>query len=118
MRLTMGLKQSAVHHPTRIATIFGDRRRTYAEVAERVARLAGGLKELGAKPGDRIAVLALNCDAYVEAYFGIMWAGCLAVPCNTRWAPAEHLAALADCDPSFLLVDDNFQHVVAALPAA
>jgi long-chain acyl-CoA synthetase len=117
MRLTMGLQQSASHHPTRIATIFENRRRTYAEIIDRVARFAAGLVALGAKPGDRIAILALNSDAYYEAYYAILWAGCLAVPCNTRWAAAEHLAALADCDPCLLLIDQHFVHIVAELPA-
>jgi len=118
MRLTMGLQQSAAHHPTRIATIFGNRRRTYAEVIDRVARLASGMMAMGAKPGDRIAILALNSDAYYEAYYAIFWAGCLAVPCNTRWAAAEHLAALADCEPNLLLVDQHFAQIVQQLPAA
>jgi long-chain acyl-CoA synthetase len=118
MRLTMGLQQSARHYPTRIATIFEDRRRTYAEVLDRVARFAGGLVALGAKPGDRIAILALNSDAYFEAYYAVLWAGCLVVPCNTRWAAAEHAAALADCEPSYLLVDQHFVPIVAELPAA
>ncbi len=118
MRLTMGLQQSATHHPTRIATIFENRRRTYAEVIDRVARLASGLVALGAKPGERIAILALNSDVYFEAYYAILWAGCLAVPCNTRWAAAEHLAALADCEPSLLLVDQHFVQIVADLPPA
>src|ERR1700760_2041122 len=108
MRLTMGLQQSAAHHPRRVATIFENRRRTYAEILDRVARLAAGFTALGTKPGDRIAILALNSDAYFEAYYAILWAGCLAVPCNTRWAAAEHLAALADCEPSLLLVDQHF----------
>jgi long-chain acyl-CoA synthetase len=102
----------------RIATIFENRRRTYAEVQGRVARFATGLAAMGAKPGDRVAILALNSDAYFEAYYAVLWAGCLVVPCNTRWAPAEHLAALADCEPTLLLVDQHFPHVVAALPAA
>jgi long-chain acyl-CoA synthetase len=118
MRLTLGLQQSAAHYPTRVATIFENRQRTYAEVLDRVARLATGLAAMGAGPGDRIAILALNSDAYFEAYYAVLWVGSLVVPCNTRWAPAEHLAALADCEPTLLLVDQHFAHVVAALPAA
>jgi long-chain acyl-CoA synthetase len=118
MRLTMGLQQSASHYPRRIATIFEDRRRTYAEVLDRVARFAAGLVAMGAKPGDRIAILALNSDSYFEAYYAILWAGGLAVPCNTRWAAAEHLAALADCEPAYVLVDQHFVQIVAQLPPA
>jgi long-chain acyl-CoA synthetase len=118
MRLTLGLQQSATHHPTRVATIFENRERTYAEVFERVARLASGFMAMGAMPGDRIAILALNSDAYYEAYYAILWAGCLAVPCNTRWAAAEHLAALADCEPCLVLIDQNFVKIVEQLPPA
>jgi long-chain acyl-CoA synthetase len=118
MRLTMGLQQSASHYPARTATIFENRRRTYADVLDRVARFAGGFVAMGANPGDRIAILALNSDAYYEAYFAILWAGCLVVPCNTRWAAAEHLAALADCEPTLLLIDQNFVPIVGQLPPA
>jgi long-chain acyl-CoA synthetase len=117
MRLTMGLQQSAAHHPTRAATVFENRTRTYAEVIDRVARLAAGLNAMGAKPGERIALLGLNSDAYFEAYYAILWAGCVAVPCNTRWAPAEHRAALEDCEPCLLLLDQHFVPMLDELPA-
>ena len=55
MRLTQGLQQSALHNPTRTATVFENRHRSYAEVIDRVARLAAGLTAMGAKTGDRIA---------------------------------------------------------------
>ncbi|HEY2035287.1 MAG TPA: long-chain-fatty-acid--CoA ligase [Rhizomicrobium sp.] len=117
MRLTYSLQQSALHHPERLATVCGDRMRTYAEVIDRVARLASGLRAQGAKAGDRIAILALNSDAHFEAYYAILWAGCLAVPCNNRWTAAEHAAAFADCEPSFVLIDDNFVEMLEHLPA-
>jgi long-chain acyl-CoA synthetase len=115
MRLTQGLQQSALHNPTRTATVFENRHRSYAEVIDRVARLAAGLTAMGAKTGDRIAILALNSDAYYEGYYAILWAGCLAVPCNTRWTAAEHSAALADCEPRLLLVDQHFVQMVDGL---
>ncbi len=116
MRLTHGLQQAAQHNPRRTATIFEHRRRSYAETAARAARLAAGMADLGARPGDRVAILALNSDRYYEAYYAILWAGCVAVPCNTRWSQAEHLAALRDCEPHLLIVDQQFASVVAHLP--
>jgi long-chain acyl-CoA synthetase len=118
MRLTMGLVQSAMHHPTRAATVFENQTRSYAQVADRVARLASGLTAMGAKPGDRIAILGLNSDAYFEAYYAILWAGCLVVPFNTRWAVAEHRAALEDCEPRLLLVDQHFLKLLEELSPA
>jgi long-chain acyl-CoA synthetase len=115
MRLTHGLRQSALHHPHRAATVFANKRRTYAQIIDRVARLASAFVVMGAKPGDRIAILALNSDAYYEAYYTILWAGCLVVPCNTRWSVREHLAALADCEPCLLLIDQHFVEVLPEL---
>jgi long-chain acyl-CoA synthetase len=45
-------------------TIFGERRRTFREAADRVARLAAALRRVGVRPGDRVAMLALNSDRY------------------------------------------------------
>lgn len=108
MRLTHGLQQAAQHNPQRTATVFEHRRKSYADSVSRVARLAAGIVSLGARPGDRVAILALNSDRYYEAYYGILWAGCVAVPCNTRWSQAEHRAALEDCEPNLLIVDRHF----------
>ena len=45
------------------------RRTTYGDWAERVARLAGGLRELGVGPGDRVATFCWNHDRHLEVYF-------------------------------------------------
>jgi fatty-acyl-CoA synthase len=47
----------------------GVRRTTYGEWAERVARLAGGLRDLGVGPGDRVATFCWNSDRHLEVYF-------------------------------------------------
>ena len=54
-----------------VAMMFENRRRTWIELADRVARLAGALKALGVGRGDRVAVLSLNQDRYVELYLGV-----------------------------------------------
>lgn len=108
MRHTHGLQRAAHMEAARTATVFQGRRRSYGEVLDRVARFAAGLRDLGAKAGDRIAIIALNSDRYYEAYYAILWAGCAVVPGNTRWAPAEHAYALDDSDCTLLLADRTF----------
>ena len=115
MRLTQGLQRAAQNEPQRVGTVFNGRRRTYAELIERVARLAAGLRAEGAKPGDRIAIIALNSDRFFEAYYAVLWAGCVAVPGNTRWAPAEHEFALADSECSLIIADRTFHAMSAGL---
>jgi long-chain acyl-CoA synthetase len=58
--------------------------RTYGELADRAARLAAGLKDLGLAPGARVALFAKNHPAYVEAMAAIWWAGMTAVPINNK----------------------------------
>ena len=68
------------------ATQMGDRLRTWREFRDRVARLAAGLKGLGVGDGDRVAMLALNSDWYLEWFYAVPWAGAVFVPVNTRLA--------------------------------
>ena len=90
------------------ALMFEDRRRTFAELADRVARLAGALKALGIARGDRVAVLSSNQDRYIELFLGVAWAGAVIVPLNIRWSALENEDALRDCRPKALFVAAAF----------
>lgn len=115
LQLTQGIRRSADLFPERPATIAGDRQTNWGQTRDRVARLAAGLRDLGAQPGDRIAVLALNSDLYIEAYYAILWAGCVGVPLNTRWVVPEICQAMEDCEPSLLLIDRHFMSMAPEL---
>ena len=97
MNTTHGLRRALQINPNGLATVFGARRRNWREVGERVARLAAGLRSLGANPGDRVAILSLNSDRYLELYLATAWAGAVIVPLNIRWSPLENEDALRDC---------------------
>ncbi len=95
-------------HPDGVATRFGDRQRTWAELGERVASLAASLAGLGLSEGDRVAILSLNSDRYYEAIFAVPWGGYCVVPLNTRWALLENDYAIRDSGTRVLLFDDAF----------
>src|SRR6266568_4238314 len=61
----------------------------YGEFAERVARLAGGLRARGLAPGDRVLLSLENCGEFFELLFGCWAAGLCAVPANARLHPKE-----------------------------
>ncbi len=115
MYLTQSLHRAVQQYPDRLASIFGERRRTYREVEDRVARLAAALLALDVKGGERVAILAANSDDYVEAYMGVWWAGAVINPVNTRWSAKEIVYSLNDCEASVLLVDANFLPMIDAL---
>ena len=79
-----------------VAVISEDRQFTYRELMSRCQRLATVLKDLGAEPGDRIAVLAANTNHHLESYVAIPAAGFVIVPLNTRHAEPELKYALED----------------------
>jgi len=113
MYMTQGLHRAVQAHPERVATIFDQRRRSYREYAERVARLASALQRLGMTCGDRIGMLALNSDRYLEFFYGTWWGGGAVNPVNIRWTAAEVAYSLDDCDTRILLVDDKFKDTAA-----
>ncbi|UVE18654.1 long-chain fatty acid--CoA ligase [Pseudomonas sp. LS44] len=117
MHLTQGLHTSLQMTPENVATIYRGRYRTYREHGERVARLAGGLQDLGVKSGERIAMLALNSDRFQEYMLAGWWAGAVLNPVNIRWSAAEIIYSLDDCDTSVLIVDNAHLPLVEAIVA-
>jgi acyl-CoA synthetase (AMP-forming)/AMP-acid ligase II len=115
MYLTQGLRRAAQQTPNAVASVFQGRERTFAQLIDRVARVAGMLRRLGLQPGDRVGMLALNSDWYLEYYPGVYWAGGVVNPINTRWSAAEIAFSLDDCQTGILIVDDAFAGMVAEL---
>ncbi|MGH9209143.1 MAG: acyl-CoA synthetase [Acidimicrobiales bacterium] len=115
MYLTQGLHRSLRHTPQQAATIFGDRVRSYVDHADRVARLAGGLRTLGVSDGERVAILSLNSDRYAELLVAVPWADGVLNPVNIRWSPEEIVYSLSDSETSVLVVDDTFAPMVRRL---
>ena len=113
MYLTQNLHRSVQQHPDRIAVRWGDKTRTFGEFADRVARFAGALQKLGVHSGDRVAMLSLNSERYLEYQMAVPWAGAVLNPCNIRWSPAEILYSLEDSGSTVLMVDETFKGMVA-----
>jgi acyl-CoA synthetase (AMP-forming)/AMP-acid ligase II len=115
MHLTQALHKGLQERAEFTVLACGPRRLTFTRLADRVARLAGALRQLGLQPGDRVAMLGLNSDRYVEYLYGTWWAGGVINPVNVRWNPKEVAYSLDDCDTRILLVDDHFKGSVGEL---
>ena len=68
---------------------------SYAQVAERAARLAGALRRT-LQPGDPVALVMNNCPEYLEALYACWHAGLVAVPVNAKLHSNEFAHILAD----------------------
>jgi fatty-acyl-CoA synthase len=92
----------------KVAVVCGVERFTYAQLAERSRRLAGGLRALGLRAGERVAFLGWNCHRLLEAYYGVPMAGGVLLPLNVRLSAAELAAILRDADARVLFYDAEF----------
>jgi len=115
MFITQTLRRAVQIKAKGTATIFGERRQTWEQFEGRVARLAGALQALGVGREERVAILALNSDRYVEYFYGVAWAGAASNPVNIRLAPPEIAYTLDDSGSTVLFVDDAFAQMLPAL---
>jgi long-chain acyl-CoA synthetase len=91
MNIALWLERAGKSHPGRPAAALGERVvLDYGALATRVARLGGALRtRCRLTSGDRVAIVAKNCVAYLEALYGIWHAGLAAVPANAKLHGAE-----------------------------
>ncbi len=106
------LKRSVEVFPDKTAVIYGDKRATYAQLGERVGRLAAALVRAGVNPGDRVAFVCPNTPAMLEAHFGVMLAGAVLVSINIRLAPREIAYILNHSGSKIVVVDSEFSRII------
>ena len=89
---------AAVHGNRRLAEEGGDRdlRLTYRQAAKRVARWAGGVVALGARPGDRVVVATPNGYEMLLLCLAVSRAGAIPVPVNPQMRRDEVAHVVAD----------------------
>ncbi|MEA2919664.1 MAG: long-chain acyl-CoA synthetase [Bradyrhizobium sp.] len=90
--------------------ISGERRRDHAQVADRAARMAGGLHGLGVRQGDSVCILMRNDIAFLEAAYAAMRLGAYAVPVNWHFKPEEINYVLKDSGTSVLIGHADMLH--------
>jgi fatty-acyl-CoA synthase len=83
----------------------GIERSTYAEVVERVRRLASALGELGVKPGDRVASFAWNSIRHLELYLAVPSMGAVLHTLNVRLFEEDLHYITSHADDRIVFVD-------------
>src|SRR5207253_3952734 len=111
------LDDAAENHPNSTATIFFNRKRSYRSVSEAAWRFANGLRRLGVKTGDRVALVLPNSPQYVIAFYGALRAGAIVVPTNPLYTPREMAHQLNATDASVAVVLSRMYPVVKAIAA-
>src|SRR5271166_3698577 len=80
-----------VHAPDQEIVYRDLRRHSYRVFRERIGRLASGLSQIGARPGDVVAVLDWDSDRYHECYFAVPMMGAVLQTVNLSLAPEQLL---------------------------
>lgn len=98
--------------PVNRVVVSGNNSRTYEEVFDRIARVAGGLAKLGVEPGAAVAILMRNDVSFLEVTAGAARLGAYAVPLNWHLAPDEIAYVLADSEARVLVAHADLLKLV------
>jgi long-chain acyl-CoA synthetase len=88
------VSERAASDPRRTALVFKGRRITYGEIDSASRALASKLVEMGVKPGDRVALLLLNCPQFVITELAAWRIGAIVAPQNPIYTERELIQSL------------------------
>ena len=110
-------ESAAQKYPDRPALDFLGRVSSYAEVAEEVCRVSGGLHALGVRPGDNVALVMPNCPQNVVAFFAVLRLGAAVVEHNPLYTAAELRHPFVDHGARVAIVWDKMVPVIEEVRA-
>lgn len=90
------------------AVVDGPLRLTFVDVVERIRRAAGAFAGLGIGKGERVAIWAPNSADWIVAAFGLLTAGGVLVPVNTRFRTEEAGDVIVRSGAKAVLVQKGF----------
>jgi long-chain acyl-CoA synthetase len=97
MNIAHHVERGQLLFPDKTALIFEDKSFTYKQLDQSANRVANGLRGLGIKKGDRIALFVPNIPEFIISYVGILKVGAVAVSVNVMLKSAEVSYILHDC---------------------
>jgi long-chain acyl-CoA synthetase len=111
------LERTLARHGDRPALSFLGRSTTYAELGQRVRRVAEGLRQLGVRAGDRVALVMPNCPQNVVAFQAVLRLGATVVEHNPLYTAGELRGPFVDHGARVAIVWDKVVPVVQQLAA-
>lgn len=82
-------ERSVAEGGSSVATEFFGKEITYTELGDQIARAAEGLRRLGVKKGDRVALVLPNCPQHIVAFYAVLRLGAVVVEHNPLYTPRE-----------------------------
>lgn len=109
------IRLAAERHPANEAIVDSTARYNYAQLLDRVRRMARLLHTLGVRKGDRVALLMPPCTAHVIALFGAIELGAIPVALHVRESETVLAAILERVAPGVLVYDGAYQEKADSL---
>jgi acyl-CoA synthetase (AMP-forming)/AMP-acid ligase II len=94
-------------NPSHLAVVDGKRKLTYTELEDRSNRLANGLLDLGINRGDRVGILAHNCQEYIELKLAAAKAGFIVAALNCRLGTRELNHCINLVTPKIIIAQES-----------
>lgn len=111
------LDERTAQYGDRPAITFFGATLTYRQLADRVARVANGLRELGVGPGDRVALVMPNAPQHVIAFYAVLRLGAIVVEHNPLYTRDELEVQFRDHGAQHVIAWDKIAPVIRSLPA-
>ena len=106
---------NTLHRRSRQEIVYGKTRYDWVAFYERVRRLSSGLERMGVRKGTTVAVIDVDTNRYMEAYYAIPMMGATMHTVNIR-LPPEHLGyTMVHAQDEFVLIRDEFLPVATKL---
>lgn len=118
MNIAHHIERGQLLFPDKIALIFEDKTFTYKHLNQLAGRIGNGLRELGIKKGDRVALFLPNIPEFIISYLAILKLGAVAVSINVMLKNAEVSYILHDCAAKAIITTESgsLQVLEADLP--
>jgi fatty-acyl-CoA synthase len=106
---------AAQKHGSSVAFDSLDRETTFTDFYKRTVHLAGALRNLGIKKGDRVAILAENCSDYIAYHYATAMLGAILLVLNVRHTPGELVWAVNNAEATALIIDGKNKKTLSGL---
>src|ERR1017187_7036708 len=112
MNLIDMLRTASEKAPNKVFLQNEKQKKTFKDIYGGGLSFATGLKSLGVKKGDRVAMLLNNSFEFVIAYFGVIYIGAEIVPLNTFLKIEEVNYILNDCSAKIFITSSDFAGII------
>jgi long-chain acyl-CoA synthetase len=111
------LYEHAEIRPDHLAVVYRDERIGFADLVERIERLAAGLSDRGIGPGDAVALLLPNDPTFVVSWHAVTGLGGIVVPVNPSFKQEELEFTFRNCDVEAVISDERMAGVCERIVA-